>query len=182
MTLIRESFSIWLPAYFLDQGSEISVSVLKSTVFPLLGGVGTLIAGYVSDLPMNTRFNGGRYPVILVSLFGLLGALLVLSTFALDGLLLVVIVGAVGFFLFAPYSMVGGGVLALDYGGKHRASTAAGLLDSSGYLGSSVAGVGVAAMVMGFGWKFAFSVLAGISGIAFLLAAILWRFHRRGAI
>ena len=37
-----------------------------------------------------------------------------------------------GFFILAPYSMVGGGVLALDAGGQKAAAPAAGILDSVG--------------------------------------------------
>ena len=173
LTLEREIFSLWMPAYFVDMGAGASVAAFKSAVFPLLGCTGTVAAGWFSD-----RWLGGRrVPVIVVSLLALaaalfgLGHLGALAVFAQANLgaalnrdvLAVALVGAAGFFLLAPYSMVGGGVVALDFGGKKTAATAAGLLDGAGYLAASLAGVPVADLVVHRGWPFAYSVLAGLT-------------------
>ena len=42
---------------------------------------------------------------------------------AIAGAVAFVLVGAAGFFIFGPYSMVGGGVVALDFGGAQSAAT-----------------------------------------------------------
>ena len=89
--------------------------------------------------------------------------------------LAVPLTGLAGFCLLGPYSMVGGGVIALDFGGRHAAATAAGLLDGIGYLGASLAGVGVAAIVDHSGWAGAWNALAAMGALAVVLSVPLWR-------
>ena len=184
LTLLRECFNTWMPKYFLDLGETADVALFKSTVFPLLGILGSLVAGTLSD-----RLTGGRRgPVMALFLAGLLAALVglahvdwlvgVLAPFipGLDaGAVAFVLVGAAGFFIFGPYSMVGGGVVALDFGGAQSAATAAGLLDGIGYLGASLAGIGVARVVAAWGWSTAFDMLAGLAAAAVILTVPLWR-------
>ncbi len=189
LTLLRECFNTWMPKYFLDLGESADVALFKSTVFPLLGILGSLVAGHASD-----RLSGGRRgPVMALFLGGLFAALIGLAH--VDGLVrwlapvlpnvtpgsvAVVLVGAAGFFIFGPYSMIGGGVVALDFGGTQSAATAAGLLDGIGYFGASLAGVGVARVVGAWGWPVAFDMLAGLAAVAAVLTLPLWR--RRAAV
>jgi sugar phosphate permease len=185
LTLEREIFGLWMPAYFADMGAAASTAAFKSAVFPLLGCTGTLAAGYISD-----RFLGGRrVPVIIVSLVALslallgLGQLTQLAAFAQAHLgaalnrdvLAVALVGVAGFFLLAPYSMVGGGVIALDFGGRKTAATAAGLLDGTGYLAASLAGAPVAELVVHRGWPLAYSLMAALTMLGALACAALLR-------
>ncbi len=184
LTLLRECFNTWMPKYFLDRGEAMDVALFKSTVFPLLGILGSLVAGWLSD-----RLSGGRRgPIMALFLAGLLAALLglahvdglvrALAPFApglQGGTVAFLLVGAAGFFVFGPYSMIGGGVVALDFGGTRSAATAAGLLDCVGYLGASMAGVGVARVVGAWGWSTAFDLLAGLAASAMVLTLPLWR-------
>ncbi len=179
LTLIRETFSLWMPRYFADLGAANAAAVLKSTAFPVLGLTGTLLAGWISD-----RFSGGRRgPIMAVMLLGLVASLLGLahlqgmaSMLGLDPQTLALpLTGLVGFCLLGPYSMVGGGVVALDFGGKDAAASAAGLLDGVGYLGASLAGVGVAALVDRAGWSGAWQALAALSGLSVVLCIPLWK-------
>ena len=178
LTLIRETFGLWMPRYFADLGAANAAAVLKSTAFPILGLTGTLLAGWISD-----RFSGGRRgPVMAAMLLGLVASLVGLAH--LQGLsaqlglepqtLALPLTGLVGFCLLGPYSMVGGGVVALDFGGKDAAATAAGLLDGVGYFGASLAGVGVAALVERAGWSGAWQALAALSGLSVILCIPLW--------
>lgn len=184
LTLIRECFSLWMPAYFSDMGAPASVAAFKSAIFPLLGCTGTLVAGWYSD----KRLHGSRGPVIAVMLLGLLLTLVGL-TFSEQlaqfterhlgpafgrGTVGVTLVGLCGFFLFGPYSMVGGGVIALDFGGRATAATAAGLLDSAGYLAATMAGFGVAQLVTSRGWSFTFLSMAGLTAIGLVLCLFVW--------
>ena len=179
LTVIRETFGLWMPRYFADLGAANAAAVLKSTAFPLLGLAGTLLAGWVSD-----RFSGGRRgPVLATMLLGLVASLMGLAHLqALSAhfgiaaqTLAVPLTGLVGFCLLGPYSMVGGGVVALDFGGRDAAATAAGLLDGVGYLGASLAGVGVAAIVERSGWPGAWQALAALSGLSVVLSVPLWK-------
>ena len=88
--------------------------------------------------------------------------------------------GLTGFFILAPYSMVGGGVLALDAGGRRAAATAAGLLDGIGYLGATAAGYGIANVVGRTGWRGSFSAMAAaVSGCAVLALGLYVFVERR---
>ena len=179
LTIVRETFNLWMPRYFADLGAGDAAAVLKSTAFPVLGLSGTMLAGWMSD-----RFASGRRgPVMATLLVGLVLSLLALAHLpALAGLaglpaeqLAVALTGVAGFCLLGPYSMVGGGVVALDFGGRQGAATAAGLLDGVGYLGASLAGVGVAAIVEHSGWVGAWNALAALSALAVVLCLSLWK-------
>jgi sugar phosphate permease len=170
LTLLRECFTLWMPAYFSDLGATASMAAFKSSLFPLLGCAGTLFAGWYSDRVSRGR----RGPVLAIFLLGLalsLGGM----AFTHDRNLGLGLVGLAGFFLLGPYSMVGGGVVALDLGGPRAAATAAGILDSVGYLAATLAGFGVAQLVTARGWNFAFAVMTGLAAASFVLALVAAR-------
>lgn len=178
LTLIRECFTTWMPVYFSDLGNGSAAAVFKSTLFPLLGCVGTLAAGWISD-----RLASNRGPILVAFLVGATACLLGLAfpgTVAVwlhvsQGTVAAALVGATGFFILAPYSMAGGGALALDHGGPQMSATAANFLDFVGYLGATLAGLGVAQVVSKMGWGTAYELMAGAS----LLSAVLCLFLKR---
>jgi OPA family glycerol-3-phosphate transporter-like MFS transporter len=183
LTLIRETFNTWLPAYFTELGTRADAAAIKSALFPILGCAGTLLCGFVSD-----RFWSGRRGPILtlflvggaLCLFGLAHPAHVAARLSLPLETTVLgLTGATGFFVLAPYSMVGGGVLALDSGGREAAATAAGLLDAIGYLGATAAGYGVAEAVTRAGWATSFAAMAAAVLACALLAVVLWLFVER---
>lgn len=92
----------------------------------------------------------------------------------------VILVGCVGFFLLGPYSLVGG-VVALDFGGRRTAGTAAGLLDGIGYLAATLSGVGIAKVLVQSGWDMAYSAMAFLTVLAILLCGLLWKVRPRAA-
>lgn len=186
LTLLRECFQVWMPRYFQDLGERVDLAVFKSAIFPLVGIAGTLSAGWLSD----RVFGGRRGPIIAVYLLGLVTSLLGLAFLprvsegwegVTPSTLAFGLVGLSGFCLLGPYSMVGGGVLALDFGGRRTAATAAGLLDAVGYLGAALAGVGVARVVSASGWGTAFSILAIVAASTLVLTVPLWRHHKDAA-
>ena len=93
----------------------------------------------------------------------------------------VILVGVVGFFLLGPYSLVGG-VVALDFGGRRTAGTAAGLLDGVGYLAATLAGVGVGNLLVHAGWSLAYTVMAFLTVGAILVCGLLWKVKPRSAV
>jgi sugar phosphate permease len=187
LTFVRECFNAWMPDYFAKTGSAIDAAAFKSTLFPLLGIIGTLLAGWISD-----RFlQGRRGPVLVVCLVGACLCLIGLAyperlTTSLEGVgvasgvTIASLVGLTGFFILPPYSMVGGGVFALDYGGRQSAGTAAGLLDGVGYIGATLAGYGIAKLVQKAGWTPAFASMAGATLLCALLSVWLTLRQRRG--
>ena len=183
LTFLRECFSLWMPAYFTEQGESASIAAFKSTLFPFLGCIGTLLGGWVSDRFLSGRRSPMMAFLILILIFCLvaLGNLetctnwvqSVFGTGITQSMLAMVLVGATGFFLLGSYSFVGG-VVALDFGGKKTAGTAAGLLDGTGYLGATLAGVGVANLLVHSGWKQTFLVMAGCAVVGIILCLFLW--------
>ncbi len=182
LTLLRACFDAWLPSYFKSLGSAGAAGILKSTAFPILGCIGTLAAGWLSD----RVFAGRRAPIMasflaaaavslvalakldaLVELAHVLGAAIDRTNVACA------VSGVTGFFLLGSYSLVGG-VAALDFGARRTAGTAAGLLDGVGYLGATLAGVGVAEAVKNVGWAGAYGVMAVLAVVGVVICGFLW--------
>jgi OPA family glycerol-3-phosphate transporter-like MFS transporter len=169
LTLIRETFNLWNPTYLkevvkLDAGT----AGMASLVFPLLGAASALFAGWLVD-----RLNGRYGLVVVSSLAGLVAALGALAWLPLEGQtwLALALIGAVAFFLLAPYTFCSG-VLAVKLGGQRGGSTAAGIIDTAGYLGATLAGSGVGRIAQHYGWGTAFVALAGVAGVTLLVAGV----------
>lgn len=180
LTMLREVFTVWTPVYFTALGAAADVAAVKSVLFPVFGCLGTLVASSASD-----RFGPAkRFSVMAVFLVGLVVSLALLAAVAPISALLgieksyiaMLATGFVGFCLLGPYTMVGGGIIALDFGGVEAAATAAGVLDGVGYLAASLAGVGVAKAVQEVGWADSFFALIGFVVVGIVVC--VWLSHR----
>jgi OPA family glycerol-3-phosphate transporter-like MFS transporter len=171
LTLIRETFNLWTPTYLTDvAGLEVAEAAKWSGMVPLAGAVPVLAIGLAGDLLK------GRYGRIILP--GL-----VLATAALGLLAVVPLAGRPGasltliclasFFLIGPYSLLGG-VIALQLGGKRGSSAASGLIDSAGYIGGTLSGLGVEVLKDRYGWAAAFAGLAGIAALMVAAAVVYW--------
>jgi sugar phosphate permease len=177
LTLLRSCFSTWLPDYFTDLGDSAAAGTMKSMAFPVLGCAGTIVAGLVSD----RWLEGRRAPVMgafllatVVALLGLVGLDPLSAALHADRVVVACgLIGAIGFFLLGSYSLVGG-VAALDFGGRRTAGTAAGLLDGTGYLGSTLAGVGVSEAVKNLHWSGAYGIMAVVALAGVVICGFLW--------
>jgi sugar phosphate permease len=172
LTFLRITFLTWTATYLADlarahQDAAISSSIAKSTLFPAAGIVATLAIGAWSD-----RWGPGRRaPVMAASLALVVVLVLVLGHGGITSpTAAAVVIGGVGLFLLGPYSLLSGAI-ALDVSDKRGASTAAGLVDAAGYLGTSLAGVGLGHVVDTRGWSAAFDVVAGAALLATLMTA-----------
>lgn len=172
LTLIRETFNLWTPT-FLDEAVGLSKghSAILSASFPLVGAASVLSAGFLSD-----RFGGQHRLVAIPCMVFLVGALALMAVLPVEGrpVLALVLVSLVSFFLLAPYSYLSG-VMAIDLGGKKGSSTAAGLVDSAGYLGAVISGLGIGIIAEEYGWSQAFGFLGGVSAITAVVAIAYWR-------
>jgi OPA family glycerol-3-phosphate transporter-like MFS transporter len=172
-TIIRESFNFWTPVYLRDYlGYSMSNAARMSAVFPGVGAVSVLATGWLSDrLGVN-----GRSSIMFVGLAATAAALLVLMTMrssSTGSLLPLLAIGTIAFCLLGPYSYLGG-AFALDFGGKQAGAVSSGLIDGVGYLGSVVAGYGIARVSVSFGWQGVFLALAAVSAMAALGAGYLY--------
>jgi sugar phosphate permease len=177
LTLLRETFNLWSPAYFSDVlGSSGAEAAHQSALFPLLGGASVLLAGWLGD-----RLGAsGRAAVMLAGLLGTAGVLMLLGSadIANSPFSPIWLVGLVGFLMIGPYSYLAGAI-SLDLGGKRAGATACGIIDGVGYLGAMVAGGKVARWSVDFGWPGTFQALSGVALLTSVAAGIFLILERK---
>jgi sugar phosphate permease len=179
-TMVRETFNTWTPVYLRDfLGFSVSHAAGMSAIFPAVGAVSVLLAGWASDrLGPNARSL-----LLFVGLGATAVALLILTTLrpgAAGVVLPVAMIGVVAFCLLGPYSFLPG-AFALDFGGKQAGAVASGLVDGTGYLGGVLAGTVMARLAVAFGWGGVFVTLAVVSALAALGACYLYVLNARRA-
>jgi MFS transporter, OPA family, glycerol-3-phosphate transporter len=180
LTFVRAGFMTWTPRYLYDvataagSANALSGSIAKSAFFGVAGMTGSLVIGRLSD-----RWGPGRRAGIMtLSLVFLLLAVLALGhAHVTDPLGAAGIIGLAGLFLLGPYSLLGGAI-TLDVAGKRGASTTAGIVDGVGYVGASLAAIVLGSVSKRHGWSAAFDVIAGVTGVALVLAGLWWRASR----
>jgi OPA family glycerol-3-phosphate transporter-like MFS transporter len=177
-TMVRETFNTWNALYLREfLGYSLSHSAALSAIFPGVGAISVLLAGWASDrLGPNARSL-----LLFVGLAATAAALLILNSLhpASAGVVLpVVMTGVVAFCLLGPYSFLPG-AFALDFGGKQAGAVASGLVDGTGYLGGVLAGYVMARIAVAFGWGGVFITLAMVSALAALGACYLYVLNAR---
>ena len=171
LTLIRETFNFWTPTYLHEVvGLEGGWAAQTSMLFPLIGASSALLGGWLSD-----RCQGQHGRVALPALVILTGALWLLSVTSTQGrpVLALLLITGIAFCLLGPYSFCSG-VIPLDLGGKRGSSTAAGLIDSVGYLGAILSGYPVGYLAQGWGWPVVFALLAGVAALTTIATGLYW--------
>ncbi len=182
-TFLRSVFLFWIPKFLVDIGMQEGAAILSSSVFPLLGCIGTIALGWYTDRHIK---NGDRAQAMWILLLGLvvcLGAIAILISGAhYNGFLIVTLLGLSGFFLLGPYSM-SAGCLALDIAGAKYVATAAGIVDGLGYFGGAIAVWMTGQLSDKLGWGQVFWILCALSVLSTLTA--VWmsytfsQIHRR---
>ncbi len=177
-TIIRETFNTWTPVYLRDHlGYSPSDSAAMSAIFPGVGVVSVLLAGWLSDrLGLN-----GRSLLLFLGLLATAAALLALMSVhsgSAHSLLPLATIGVVAFCLLGPYSYLGG-AFALDFGGKQASAVSSGIIDGIGYLGGVLAGDSVARLAVAFGWDGVFVTLAAVSSVAAVCGGVLHLLNAR---
>jgi sugar phosphate permease len=178
-TLLRETFNLWTPTYFVEYvGLTNAQAASRSALFPLLGGVSVLAAGFMSDrLGLN-----GRSLVLFGGLTSGTVCLFLLAQVPAAGnpWIPVTLVALVGFLLMGPYSYLAG-AMSMDFGGDKGAATAAGIIDGVGYLAGVLSGDTMARITVRYGWRNAFVALAVTCLITAVVALVLAISQRREA-
>lgn len=173
LTLIREGLNVWIPLYLVDVHHQANGAAAQlSSLFPFAGGVSTLISGALSDRVPN-RLSLTWPPLIVAT-----AALAFLASPAAashTGASLLAIV-LVALCLLGPYSLLAGAI-ALDFGGRRGSATAAGLIDSAGYVGAVFSGYAIGALTDRGGWPVVFLLLAVICFAAVVAIVGYGRIH-----
>ena len=180
-TIIRETFNTWNPVYLRDYlGYTVSDSAGMSAIFPAMGAVSVLLAGWLSD----RLGHSGRSLLMTLGLTATALALLALTSVppgSGGSILPVVLIAVIAFGLLGPYSYLGG-AFALDFGGKQASAASSGIIDGIGYLGGVLAGDSVARLAVNYGWRGVFVALAGVSAVAAVSAGYLHLLNLRAAL
>ncbi len=178
-TLLRSVFFFWTPKFLFDIGLGASAAILQSAIFPFLGVIGTVFIGWYTDHYAN---NGDRARTMWIMLLCLVVFLALIalhsSSDSPDFNLLMIYLGASGFFLLGPYSM-SSGCLTLDIAGPKGAGSCTGIIDGLGYIGGAIAAFSAGYLSDFLGWSQVFLILSGFALISALSAYLMSREFQR---
>ena len=164
----RYAILFWGPVIVYERlGSNIGESALISAVFEAAGPLGVIFAGYASD----RWFRARRIPVIVINLLILSLVLFSFSTVTAGGgaVSMVVILAAIGFFLFGPDALISS-TAAVDFGTQKGAGSAAGFINGMGSTGQ-ILGLSLPGLISElYGWD---ALFMGMGCFVVLAALIL---------
>jgi sugar phosphate permease len=155
----RYALALWLPFYLQEQlGYAVDKANNVASAFEGGGMLGVIAIGALSD---RTRL--GRVGLSAVGLFGLASALFACAVLVGDSTWLnVLLLAMIGFFLFAPDSILCGAA-AQDAGGPRAAAMATGFVNGVGSIGAFVEGLTVPLLAKTYGWSALFPCLVGMA-------------------
>jgi MFS transporter, OPA family, glycerol-3-phosphate transporter len=177
LTLVREAFNIWTPTFLVATYDMPAGDAARwSAVFPMVGGISVVLVGILGD-----RLGPGRRmwltaPLVLCA--GLVAIAAGADPIMRDVRLGLSALAVIALLLIGPYSLLAGAI-AVELGGQRGAATAAGLIDTAGYLGAMLSGVTVAATSERFGWGWSLQLLGAVLVMASLVAVGVARLERR---
>jgi sugar phosphate permease len=161
------------------QGRSIKGSALTAVVIPLVGSVGAVSSGWLSDAVFGKR----RAPVCVIMMLGL-SVVCAAFTRVPQGqwLLATAMLGLAGFLIYGP-DMLMSGAATVDVSHPRAAAISTGLTMCLGALGAifSGAGVGYLKDQAHGNWSLVFWVLAGLALIPALMMTTLWNTRPKGS-
>jgi OPA family glycerol-3-phosphate transporter-like MFS transporter len=159
---VRQSVDQWFPRYMLEvKGVSMASAQLKWLGFliPFVASVGSVISGIVSD-----RVFGGRRAPVAMGLYFLEAGVILLAAQMSSVNMIILFFVLISFTANATHSIMGPAA-AMDIGGRKMAGFAHGVIDSFQYIGGSLAGIALGALVdISWGYYFYFMVPFGIIG------------------
>ena len=146
--VVRYGTIDWLVMYQVDMKHYTIAEAAKIISFlPLVGVLGTIGAGFVSD----KLFRGKRAPVNIICLT-LLAVCIYLFKINQFPIMDYVYVSAIGVFTCGPQVLIGG-LSAVESSSKKVASAVTGFCGMFGYIGSILSGVGTGYIIDRFSWN-----------------------------
>lgn len=180
MNSVRYTFMNWSVQYMADyHGRTIKNSAFTAVVFPLIGSLGAIAAGWASD----NLFGKRRAPVCAIMLLGL-AVVCVLFPQIPKGQWVVATaaLGLAGFLMYGP-DMLMSGAATVDISHPKAASMATGLTMCFGALGTIFSGAGVGWLkdISKGNWSLVFWFLAGLCLVSALLMVSIWNARPKGS-
>ena len=171
LKFIRYALLGWLPLYMTRHlGYNPTESGYLAALPEIVGFLGAITAGYVSDRLMQSR----RAPVCAIMFLGLALACLVQTQ--LNGLGTVpMILGAsvIFFMIFGPDSIMTGAA-AMDLGSRKGAATAAGFINGFGSIGAAVQAPLLGWIADTYGYQYFFIIFVPLAIVPFFLMLTQW--------
>ena len=159
---VRQSVDQWFPRYMLEvKHISMDSPQLKWLGFliPFVASVGSVISGIVSD-----RVFGGRRAPVAMGLYFIEACVIVVAAQMRTVNLVILFFVLISFTVNATHSIMGPAA-AMDIGGRKMAGFAHGIIDSFQYIGGSLAGLALGALIdRSWGYYFYFMVPFGVIG------------------
>ena len=171
LEMCRYALMFWLPYYMVNRlHYGLTMSGYLSSLYELVGVVGAVAAGYISDHWMQSR----RAPVSALMLCGFSVVILALmGTTSLGPVMTGVTISLAGLLSYGPDTLLSGAA-AQDIGQAKAAATASGLIDGIGHLGSLISPYLVIYVSELYGWDRLFLVFAAAGFAAAGMLIPLW--------
>lgn len=164
--VVRYGSIDWLVMYQVDMKHYTIAEAAKRLSFlPLVGVLGTIGAGFVSD----KFFKGKRAPVNIICLI-LLAINIYLFKVNTHPILDYIYISAIGVFTCGPQVLIGG-LSAVESSSKKVASAVTGFCGMFGYIGAILSGVGTGFIIQKFSWNSAinFWILSALLSLGICL-------------
>lgn len=172
--VVRYGTLDWLVMYQVDEKHYTLTSAAKRLSFlPLIGVLGTIGAGFISD----KFFNGRRAPVNLICLSFLAISIYLFKINTIPELDYVYI-SAMGVFTCGPQVLIGG-LSAVESSSKKVASSVTGFCGMFGYIGAILSSSGTGYMVDKFGWNGAIWFWIASALICLAICLFLWQNEKK---
>ena len=169
--LVRKGFEEWFPRYMQEvQKLQLDSPVFHKNALAIVGAgiLGAFAAGTLSDWVFGAR----RPPVAFIGYALQIASLAVV--WRAPSVTWVIIAFTVNSFAISMVHSMLSGTASMDFGGKRAAATAAGMFDGMQYIGGSVMGWGMGAMLDAYGWGVWGPSMIGFSAIGAVLMLTLW--------
>jgi OPA family sugar phosphate sensor protein UhpC-like MFS transporter len=168
---VRYALLFWLPYYLSTTlGYAPDRAAYVSNAFEAGGILGVIALGGLSDRVRSLS----RAGLSILSLCGLVLALISCVGFGPHLALTLVSLALVGALLYGPDALLSGAA-AQDVGGRAAAATATGFVNGVGSLGGILEGLTLPSISSHFGWRALFPLLSGLSLCAALALIPAWR-------
>lgn len=169
--VVRYGLLTWSALYLIStRGMSAVAAGWMLGIFEFAGLFGGLSAGWISDL----KSHGRRGPVMTAYMLILAAAVVGLAWAPVGNRLVCgLAMAACGFFVYGPLMLVS--VAAAGYVEPDLAASSAGLAGLFGYIGATLAGVGLGATAQYAGWGMVFAVLI----VASILGAVCFGYTAR---
>ncbi|MCI0492342.1 MAG: MFS transporter [Planctomycetes bacterium] len=178
LKLTRYAILFWAPLFLVERvGLDNVAAGVASSWYELVGFLGVVFAGYVSD----KMFSAKRFPVGSLMLLGLAVASYLVPTLVAWGQYgPALALSLMGFMTYGPDTLMTGAG-AMDIGTPRRAATAAGVINGMGSCGQLLSPFVVTYMKNAYGWDSIFYLFVGCALLGAVLLATKWNYGGRAS-